>query len=222
MTAQGLLQYYAVNGLLFTFIDDAGLPLTMLYDSAYLLDDPAAAATYLASVGFSDEQIQTFVGLIPELAARGVTPDMIEGWTVRSMIYRLEGIGLPPQAIYEVVSLGNIDAVRGYLIAKGLGGDVLELALVNIGGCMGYQGEALNLERLKAFQAREARALLDSVGIAPADLGIILALNSHPAVLSAYLAKTYGLDDTQIARFVTGLSQSTFAKTVDPDNTGDM
>jgi hypothetical protein len=217
--AQGLLRYFAVNGLLVTFVTDAGIPLAMLFDSAYLLDDPQAAAAYLASIGFTAEQIQTFVDIIPALAERGVTPDVIEGWTVRSMIYRLEGMGLPPQSINEVVALGNIDVVRGYLIAQGFSGDSLELAVVNLGGCMGYNGETLNLERLAAFQAREARALLDSVGIAPADLVIILALTDNPAALSAYLGETYGLDEAQIAAFSAGLAQSTFARTVAPEQT---
>lgn len=218
-TSQHRLQYHAINGLLVTFIDDAGLPMAMLYDSAHLLDDPAAAVAYLTGIGYPDEQAQAFAALIPELAARGATPDVVEGWTVGSMIYRLEGIGLPLQSIYEVVALGNLDAVRGYLIAKGLSGDVLELALVNIGGCMGAQGEALNPERLAAFQAREASALLGSAGITPSNLRIILALNSHPAALGDYLASTYGLDQAQIDSFILNLSQSTFARTVDPDDT---
>lgn len=217
-TSQHRLQYHAINGLLVTFIDDAGLPMAMLYDSAHLLDDPAAAVAYLTGIGYPDEQAQAFAALIPELAARGATPDVVEGWTVGSMIYRLEGIGLPLQSIYEVVALGNLDAVRGYLIAKGLSGDVLELALVNIGGCMGAQGEALNPERLAAFQAREASALLGSAGITPSNLRIILALNSHPAALGDYLASTYGLDQAQIDSFILNLSQSTFARTVDPDD----
>ncbi len=217
-TSQHRLQYHAINGLLVTFIDDAGLPMAMLYDSAHLLDDPAAAAAYLTGIGYPDEQAQAFVALLPELAARGATPDVVEGWTVGSMIYRLEGIGLPLQSIYEVVALGNLDAVRGYLIAKGLSGDVLELALVNIGGCMGAQGEALNPERLAAFQVREASALLGSAGITPSNLRIILALNSHPAALGDYLASTYGLDQAQIDSFILNLSQSTFARTVDPDD----
>lgn len=217
-TSQYRLQYHAINGLLVTFIDDAGLPMAMLYDSAHLLDDPAAAVAYLTGIGYPDEQAQAFVALLPELAARGATPDVVEGWTVGSMIYRLEGIGLPLQSIYEVVALGNLDAVRGYLIAKGLSGDVLELALVNIGGCMGAQGEALNPERLAAFQVREASALLGSAGITPSNLRIILALNNHPAALGDYLASTYGLDQAQIDSFILNLSQSTFARTVDPDD----
>jgi len=93
---------------------------------------------------------------------------------------------------------------------------VLELALVHIGGCTGNHGEALNPERLIAFQAEEAGALLGSAGIAPTDLDIILGLLSSPVTLNTYLAETYGLDETQIAAFVTGLSQSTFAQTFDP------
>lgn len=218
-TGQHRLGYHAINGLLFTFIDDAGLPAAMLYASAYLLDDPGAAAAYLTSIGYSAEQAQTFASLIPGLIERGATPETIEGWTASSMLYRLEGIGLPPHSIYEIVGLGNVDAVRGYLIAKGFSGDPLELALVNIGGCMGYHGEALNLDRLHAFQAHEARTLLDSAGIDPSDLRIVLALNRHPAALSDYLAKTYSLDEAQISVFLMNLSQSTFARTVDPDDT---
>lgn len=217
--AQGLMQYDVVNTQLFRFMHNAGLPAAMLYDSAHLLGDPAAVSAYLTEIGFSPDQIQTFVGMIPELAARGVTPDGIEGWTVRSMIYRLEGIGLPPQSIYEIVSLGNSDAVRGYLTAKGLSGDVLELAVVHLSDCMGYQGETLNLERLHGFQVREANALLESAGIATANMSIILALADHPEALSAYLAEAYALDEAQIAAFMAGLSQSTFAQTVNPDDT---
>lgn len=222
MADQGLLPYYTVNGLLFTFINDAGLPLAMLYDSAYLLDDPAAAAAYLASIGFSGEQVQAFVDLIPQLVEKGVTPDVIEGWTIRSLIYRLEGIGLPPQSLEEVVALGSLDVVRGYLIAQGLSGDVLELALVHIGGCMGSRGEMLNPARLRAFQAREARILLDSAGVAPKDLAIILTLRSNPAAMQTYLTETYGLDQGQIDAFTAGLSQSTFARTVDPTHADDF
>lgn len=214
--AQGWMSYYVINAPLFKLLNDAGLPRTMLYDSAHLLNDPAAAAAYLTGVGFTAEQVQTFANILPELIERGVTSNALEGWVIRSLIYRLEGIGLPPQSIYEVVSLGNIDITRGYLIAKGLSGDVLELALVNIGGCTGNHGEALNPERLIAFQAEEADALLDSAGIAPTDLDIILGLLSSPVTLNTYLAERYGLDETQIAAFVTGLSQSTFAQTFDP------
>ncbi|MBP8972986.1 MAG: hypothetical protein KBH93_03855 [Anaerolineae bacterium] len=214
--AQGWMSYYAINAPLFKLLNNAGLPRTMLYDSAPLLNDPAAAAAYLTGVGFTAEQVQTFVNLIPELVERGVTSNVLEGWAIRSLIYRLEGMGLPPQSIYEVVSLGNIDVMRGYLIAKGLSGDVLELALVHSGGCVGNHGEALNPERLIAFQAEEASALLDSAGIAPTDLDIILGLLGSPMTLNTYLAETYGLDETQIAAFVTGLNQSTLAQTFDP------
>lgn len=214
--AQGWMPYYVINVPLFKMLNDAGLPRAMLYDSAPLLNDPAAAATYLASIGFTAEQIQTFENLLPELIEKGVTSSALEGWAIRSMIYRLEGIGLPPQSIYEVVSLGNIEVVRGYLIARGLGGDVLELALVNIVGCMGSQGEALNPERLIAFQAGEARALLNSVGIALTDLDLILGLLNSPMTLNTYLAEAYGLGETQSAAFVTRLNQSTFVQAFDP------
>jgi len=216
--SENTLQYHVINGLLFTFIDDAGLPVAMLYASAYLLDDPSAAAAYLMSIGYSEEQAQTFAGLIPGLVERGVTSQAIEGWTVGSLLYRLEGLGLPPHSIYEIVALGHIDAVRGYLTAKGFSGDVLELALVHIGGCMGYHGEALNLDRLHAFQAHEAASLLASAGIAPSDLRVILALSAHPAALRDYLTSVYALDESQIGVFMMNLSQSTFVRTVNPDD----
>lgn len=219
--SQHRLQYHVINGLLFTFIDDAGLPAAMVYASAHLLDDPGAAATYLVSIGYSEEQAQTFAGLIPGLIERGATSQAIEGWTVGSLLYRLEGLGLPPHSIYEIVALGNIDAVRGYLTAKGFSGDVLELALVHIGGCIGYHGEALNLDRLHAFQAHEATSLLHSAGIAPSDLRVILALSAHPAALSDYLTSVYALDESQIGVFAMNLSQSTFARTVNPDDAED-
>lgn len=218
---QGLSKYYVINRSLYQIVEDADLPLSILWDSAWLLNDPAAAADYLTGIGYTADQVQTFAGLIPQLVGNGATADLIDGWNIRSLIFRLEGMGLPPQAIYEVVELGNRDAFRGYLTAKGLSGDVLELAVVQIVNCVGSQGQTLSPQRLQAFQIREAQALLSSAGIPSVTWSIILALNSHPAALDAYLAETYSLDQSQIDAFAKGLSQSTFVRTLDPDNADD-
>lgn len=218
----GLMQYIAMNGQLEAIFNQAGIPTNMLFDSAHLLNEPEAAAAYLAEIGYTEQEIQTYVELIPTLKEQGVTIGVVEGWSITTMIYRLEGIGLSPQTIKEILGLGNLDAVRGYLTAQGMSGSALELALVHIAGVMGFYGEALNVERLEAFQIREAFTVLNSIGIDPADLGEILALSSDPAALSAFLSENYARDAREIAVFIERLSQSTFVRTVDPNNSADF
>lgn len=218
----GMLQYALLNDQVAGMFSQAGLSHMMMYEMGNIINDPAAIAAYMQQKGYTDAQIQTFQGLAAGITAQGITPELLEGWTVKNMVYRLEGIGLDPTTIREVVALGNVDAVREYLMAQGFSGDMLELALTNIQGTLGENGEVLTPERLDNFQAWEAANLFREAGVDPADLGNILAMKGDPEAMSNYLAETYGLTDDQIAAFEKGLNNSTFGQTVDPENADDF
>lgn len=216
------IQYGALNSELETHFNQAGISTNMLFDSAHLLNDPQAAADYLAEIGYTEQEIQTFVELMPTLREQGITIGVVEGWNIWTMIYRLEGIGLSPQRINEILVHNNPDSLRDFLVSQGLSANVLELALVHIGGTMGYTGQSLNTERLEAFQVREAVTVLNSIGLDPAALSEILPLRDDPEALSAYIASNYERDAGEITIFIERLGQSTFARTVDPAHVEDF
>jgi hypothetical protein len=104
---------------------------------------------------------------------------------------------------------------------KGLSGDMLELAMVNLEGVLGAEGEKLTPEALEHFQATEALALFEQAGLDPETMGDILEYKDDPEAMREYLAEE-GLDDAAIDAFVQGLERSTFAQTVDPENADDF
>jgi hypothetical protein len=89
--------------------------------------------------------------------------------------------------------------------------------MVNMEGVLGEKGEKLSPESMEKFQADEAAVLCKSAGIDPAQLGDILKNENDPEALKKKIAEL-GLSEEQSQAFVTGLGQSTFGKTVDPEN----
>lgn len=186
-----------------------------------MANDPEQMTAYLKQMGLSDQQIQASIAATQALVAQGLTPDVVTGWNAQTASYRLEGLGISPQELSTLVELGNLDAIREYLSEQGISGDALELALVNLEGALGAQGERLTPEALEQFQANEALALFEQAGLDPETMGDILEYKDDPEAMRQYLTEQ-GLDDAAIDAFVLGLGQSTFAKTVDPEASDDF
>ncbi|MCC7209713.1 MAG: hypothetical protein IT323_20550, partial [Anaerolineae bacterium] len=201
----GLLQYAVLNDQIAGMMNQAGFDYMLMYNVGNVINDPEAIAAKMKEQGYTEAQIQSFQTLAVGMTAQGITPELIDGWTVKNMVYRLEGIGLDPTTINEIVALGSRDAVQEYLEGLGYSGETLELALVNLAGCLGENGEVLDPERLQAYQAGEAARLLDEAGIDPENLGDILSLMDDPDAMRAYLEDS-GLSDEQIAAFEKGLA----------------
>lgn len=218
----GLLQYAVLNEQIVGTMSQAGFDYMLMYRLGNVINDPEKIAAAMREQGYTDAQIQSFQGIAAGLAAQGITPELVDGWTVKNMVYRLEGIGLDPTSINEIVALGSLDAVKGYLEDLGYSGDTLQLALVNISGCLGENGEVLDPERLQAYQAGEAAKLLDEAGLDPESLSEILSLKDDPDAMRAFLEENYGLSDEQIAAFEKGLASATFAQTLDPEDLDDF
>jgi hypothetical protein len=185
---------------------------------AGFLDDPDTLTTYFKGQGLDDQQIEVALETVNTLVGQGLSKNLIIGSVVRTAIYRLEGMGLSPQLLDDLVAPSNLEAVRDRLMQEGLSGDALELAMVQLEGVFGPHGEKLSAGRLSVFQASEAASLLNSVRIVPADLGEILSKKDDPDALRAWLAEKYYLDNASIDAFILGLSQSSFAKTLAPED----
>ncbi len=188
---------------------------------AGMANDPEQMAAYLKERGLSDQQIQASIAATQALVAQGLSPDVIAGWQTQTALYRLEGLGLSPQELNELVQMGDLDAIREYMTERGFSGDSLELAMVNLEGVLGAEGEKLSPEALEHFQATEALALFEQAGLDPEAMGDVLQFKDDPEALKEYLAEQ-GLDETAIDAFVAGLGQSTFAQTVDSDDADDF
>jgi hypothetical protein len=218
----GMLQYAMINEQVGAILGAAGFNAHDLYSAANYLNDPEALAAYMQERGYTAAQIESFQGIASTLAAQGITGDLLNEYSAKQMIYRLEGLGLPAGSINDILALGDQDAIREYLADLGLDGSALELAMVNIVGIVGEDGQDFTAETLAQVQANEAAKLLEGAGIDPSDLGELLALRGDPDALSDYLAENYGLSAEQIAAFANGLENSTFAKTVDPEDVDDF
>lgn len=220
--SSGMLRYAMINEQLGAVLTQAGFNAHDLYAAANYLNDPEALAAYMQERGYTAAQIESFQGIASTLAAQGITGDLLNEYSAKQMIYRLEGLGLPAGSINEILALGDQDAIREYLTGLGLDGSALELAMVNIVGVVGEDGQDFTAETLAQVQAKEAATLLKGAGIDPSDLGELLALRGDPDALSDYLAENYGLSAEQIAAFATSLDNSVFARTVDPEGIDDF
>jgi uncharacterized protein Smg (DUF494 family) len=188
-----------------------------LLNIAKMLNDPEKMTEYLKGRGLSEAQIQATLQTTKALVGQGLSEDAIVGNTVSQALYRLEGLGLPAQELKDLVALGDLEAIKARLAEKGISGDMLDLAIVNLEGVLGEKGEKLSPETMEKFQADEALALCKNAGIDPSELGDILKNENDPEALKKKLADL-GLNEEQSQAFMTGLEQSTFGKTVDPEN----
>ncbi|MBI5957557.1 MAG: hypothetical protein HY866_02405 [Chloroflexi bacterium] len=221
-STSGLLQYTMLTGQIDGMLNQIGLNSHTLFSAAPYLNDPEALAAFMQGQGYTADQIQAFQGVAAQLAAQGITGETLDGWTAKSLIYRLEGLGLEPGAVNDILALGDPEAIRAHLEELGYEGGTLELAMTNITGIVGNEGESFTAERLANFQANEAQTLLEGAGVDMADLGYLLELRGDPEALGEYLSETYGMTDEQIAAFESSLDRTTFAQTVDPEDAEDF
>jgi hypothetical protein len=197
-------------------------PDLSVVEIAGFLDEPDALTTYFKGQGLDDQQIEVALGTVDTLVSQGLSKNLIVGALVRTAIHRLEGMGLSPQLLDDLVAPANLDVVRERLVQEGLSGDALALALVHLEGAFGFHGEKMNATRLSVFLASEAANLLNSARIVPTDLDEILSKKDDPDALRAWLAEKYYLDETSIDAFILGLNQSSFAKTLAPEDVEDI
>lgn len=218
--AEGILKYAPV-GAAFLAFGELGLVEQDLYNVSTILNDANGVGVYFMHRGLTDNGLQGVMGTLNLLVGQGLSTNTITGATTINAIYRLEGLGLSPRLLNDLVQLGDLEAVRARLEQEGLSGTALELGVVNLEGVLGTKGERLTPKMLVSFQAGEAATLLSSAGLDPAGLDQIFQVKDDPEALRQYLAGQ-GLDSAVIDAFILGLNHSTFVKTVDPDAAGDF